>query len=342
MVEDCTIQSTRDIPGQLTVCKNGPTFIPGNIQKRKQLRGFQDPGLRQVRPVQQLASTPRSLLPMEDMPQSITELIYNYPCCPPDAFINVREFYANPKLNWIDERDNKIQIPLRNWAATLREWSIAEYHDYYNQEQVKPYFNAYGRSYSDIYYSIGKSLDIAIELLNHQFDSDGEVIFEFLQTVYNVCDRKIPKLNSICIISPPSAGKNFFFDAIAAYFLSYGMFGTANKNNSFSWADGAGKRLVLWNEPNYENYHIEKIKELLGGDTTRVHVKYKSDVSVQGVPIIILSNNHLNIIDHPAFRDRLRTYQWTSAPFLKEYSRKLNPLFFYELLLHFKIINTDL
>jgi len=41
--------------------------------------------------------------------------------------------------------------------------------------------------------------------------------------------------------------------------------GTANKNINFSWADGAGKRLVLWNEPNNESYHIEKIKELLGG-----------------------------------------------------------------------------
>ncbi|KAF0710640.1 NS2 [Aphis craccivora] len=40
--------------------------------------------------------------------------------------------------------------------------------------------------------------------------------------------------------------------------------GTANKNNNFTWADGAGKRLVIWNEPNYEQAHIEKMKELLG------------------------------------------------------------------------------
>lgn len=83
----------------------------------------------------------------------------------------------------------------------------------------------------------------------------------------------------MCIYSPPSlAGKNFFFGAVASYFLNYGMFGTGIiKNNNFTWADGAGKRLVIWNEPNYEQHHIEKMKELLGGDTTRVHVKYKGD-----------------------------------------------------------------
>lgn len=35
------------------------------------------------------------------------------------------------------------------------------------------------------------------------------------------------------------------------------MFGTANKNNNFTWADGAGKRIVIWNEPNYETHHIK-------------------------------------------------------------------------------------
>jgi len=87
--------------------------------------------------------------------------------------------------------------------------------------------------------------------------------------------------NSMLIHSPPSAGKNEFFDAVAAFFLNYGMFRTANKTNNFSFSDGAGKRLVIRNEPNYEVYHLEKMKELLGGDTTRVHVKYKNDVLLQ-------------------------------------------------------------
>lgn len=106
------------------------------------------------------------------------------------------------------------------------------------------------------------------------------------------------------------------------------MFGTANKTNNFSWADGAGRHLVLWNEPNYEQCHVEKIKELLGGNTTRIHVKYKGDQPIQGPPVIILTNNNLNICNDPAFKDRLVTYKWRSAPFLKQYDKKINPLVF--------------
>lgn len=153
----------------------------------------------------------------------------------------------------------------------------------------------------------------------------------------NVCDKRVPKLNTLCVISPPSAGKNYFFDAVAAYFVNYGMYGTANKMNNFSWADGAGKRIVLWNEPNYEQFHLEKIKEILGGDTTRVHVKYKNDQALQGPPVIILTNRQLNICSDPAFTDRMRTYQWRNASFLKDKTHKLNPLFFYELLKRYNI-----
>lgn len=62
------------------------------------------------------------------------------------------------------------------------------------------------------------------------------------------------------------------------------MFGTANKTDNFSWMDGAGKRLVLWNEPNNDRNNIDKMKEILGGDTTRIKVKYQGDQPLQGPP----------------------------------------------------------
>lgn len=65
------------------------------------------------------------------------------------------------------------------------------------------------------------------------------------------------------IISPPLAGKNFMFDAIASYFLNYGMFGTVSKTNNFTRADGTGKCLILWNEPIYESCHIKKNKRVI-------------------------------------------------------------------------------
>lgn len=270
-------------------------------------------------------------------PTSLKNLLYQYPCCPPDAFTNIKEFYLNSRLNTILEEDKKCKVALRNWCAIIRDWSINEFVEYYNKPNVKPYFNAYARGPGTVYYDIDESVSIASELLMYQFENNEGLICRFLQTLVNILDKKIPKRNSMLIHSPPSAGKNYFFDAVAAFFLNYGMFGTANKTNNFSFSDGAGKRLVIWNEPNYEVYHLEKMKELLGGDTTRVHVKYKNDVPLQGPPIILLTNHYLSIINDPSFKDRLSVYTWISAPFLKTYNKKLSPLFFYHLLNKYNI-----
>lgn len=53
---------------------------------------------------------------------------------------------------------------------------------------------------------------------------------------------------------------NYFFDAVAAYFINYGCIGTANETNSFAFAEMANRRLVMWIEPNYESFHVEKLK----------------------------------------------------------------------------------
>lgn len=135
-----------------------------------------------------------------------------------------------------------IVTALRNWSAKLRLWKISDYNAYYKDEHVRPYFNSYARPIDEYYYNVETSLLILIELLNFQFDNDGELIFKFLTDLRNILDFVIPKFNAMCIISPPSAGKNFMFDAVASFFLNYGMFGTANKTDNFSWMDGAGKR----------------------------------------------------------------------------------------------------
>lgn len=70
------------------------------------------------------------------------------------------------------------------------------------------------------------------------------------------------------------------------------------------------------------------MKEILGGDTTRIKVKYKGDQPLQGPPTILLSNNDLSICHDTGFRDRMVTYHWQAAPFLKNYNKKINPLVF--------------
>ncbi|KAF0691258.1 SF3 helicase domain-containing protein [Aphis craccivora] len=190
-------------------------------------------------------------------PVTIEDLFKYYPTCPPDGFINIKEFYLNPILNKYDETDRNIRLQLRNWCNVVRDWDIFDFNTYYHTSGVKPYFNAYSRTSTSVYYSVENSLRIANELLLYQFENDEILIKHFLNTLYNVLDKKIP--------NPPSAGKNFFFVAVASYFLNYGMFGTANKNNNFTWADGEGKRLVIWNEPNSLFTYRKNERTIRGG-----------------------------------------------------------------------------
>lgn len=139
-------------------------------------------------------------------------------------------------------------------------------------------------------------------------------------------------------MADPNAGKNFFFDAVAAFFINYGSIGTANKNNQFAFQEAANRRLVLWNEPNYEAVHVEKLKELLAGDTTRVNVKYQGDAPLQGPPIIILTNDNLSIFGMEAYKTRLKLFKWHSCSFLKDYDRKINPLFLIKLFKMYDLI----
>jgi len=128
---------------------------------------------------------------------NIEDLLKYYPTCPPDAFVNIDEFVYNPVLNKLEENDRCVRVALRNWCLILRGWNIFDFNTYYHTSGVKPYFNGYVRTSSNIYYSVEKSLQIANQLLSFQFQNNNNDIFNFLQTLYFIVYKKVPKLNSL-------------------------------------------------------------------------------------------------------------------------------------------------
>ena len=199
-------------------------------------------------------------------------------------------------------------------------------------------------SRSKTYYDIDESTRVLNELLLYQFDNEEDQIKKFLQDVVNVIDwQPIDnpgmniKCNTFLVHSPPSAGKNFFFDTLFTLLLNLGQLGTANKNNNFAFSDAANRRVILWNEPNYESSVTDYLKTLFEGGDTKVRVKMISDQHVKRTPIIILTNNTVNFMTDVAFRDRIVQYKWKAAPFLKELQLKPYPLSFFNILLKYQI-----
>lgn len=199
-------------------------------------------------------------------------------------------------------------------------------------------------SRSKTYYPMEESREVLVRLLKYQFDDDEALIKNFLQSLVNVLDWQPDshpgsniKCNAFLVYSPASAGKNFFFDTVFTLLLNLGQLGTANKSNNFAFQDAANRRVILWNEPNYESSCTDYLKTLFEGGDTKVRVKMMGDSHIKRTPIVILTNNSVNFMDDIAFKDRIKQFRWKAAPFLKEYKLKPYPLVFFDILLKYEI-----
>lgn len=281
----------------------------------------------------------RKLGASEALQVRVIKIIEQNPMCPPSAIVKHKVWLNDPELAFKSVRDREIVAAIDNFTNRLTTYSMNDYQELYNKPDCNPIFSAgFSDNVSNYYYNIENSIEVLDDLVAFQCDNDPERIHEFMVTLYNVLERKVPKLNCIVIFSPPSAGKNFFFDCVKDYYLNVGHMCNANKYNTFAFQDMQGRRLVLWNEPNYSHEYTEQIKELLGGDSTNVNVKYMQDVPIYRTPVIVLTNREVGFMTHPAFNDRIRIFKWSAAPYLKDYDKKPNPLAIYHLFKRYNLV----
>ena len=263
--------------------------------------------------------------------QQLRRILFEYPMSP---IVNIlqHDVYLTSPIGFLRARNCKVQDTFDHIQSTMISWSIKDYYtNIYSKKNCFPIFCAGYTKVDDYYYDLDSSVEILNSFLKFQFHDNDEDIYNFLFNLYNILERKLPKRNCLLVCSPPSAGKNFFFDCILDYFLNKGQLGRANKTNNFAFQEAHNKRIILWNEPSYEAAAIETIKMITGGDAYTVNVKNRPDAAVYKTPIIILTNNPISIMNSPVFRDRIAEYAWQPAPYLKEYKKKPYPLATYHL-----------
>lgn len=226
---------------------------------------------------------------------------------------------------------------LQNLTCT---WSVEDFYKMYSKPGTKLIFHALSEHPSEYYYNVSESLDVLNRLLLHQFHHDCELVEMFVTSLYNIVERKVPKMNTLVILGPQCSGKSYFFDFLCAYFLNVGKLCTANRYNMFAFQDADSRRIILWNEPNYHDDYIDLLKELLGGDTTNVTVKYKRECPISRTPIIILGNEKKSFMNNTVFRNRYQCFHWVQADFLKDELRKPHPLALYFLFRKYNLVAT--
>nr|QOD39539.1 NS1 [uncultured densovirus] len=267
--------------------------------------------------------------------EAIVNLCKNHPMSPVEAIVSHPKWLKHEDLKFLGADNKDVSNAFNNWTKQLCTWTLEDFNVLYSDEECQPIFGAgYGNADS-YYFDVETSVNVLNELLKFQM-GDEEYCHAFMSTLYDIVERKVPKMNTLLIKSPPSSGKNYFFDCIKDYFLNVGHLCRANKHNNFAFQDAEGRRLILWNEPNYSPEFVESLKELLGGDSTNVSVKHKAEAPVYRTPIIMLTNSHLSIINDPAFKDRVKVYYWKKAQYLADYDKKPHPLATYKL---FKMYN---
>lgn len=174
--------------------------------------------------------------------------------------------------------------------------------------------------------------------MKFQFDNDKEKIYTFLLRLYEVVCKLKPKKNAFLVVSPPNGGKNLFFDCLLHSCINFGQMANFNKYNSFPLMDIVQRRIILWNEPNFEPAAEETLKTIFGGDSTAVRVKYQGDAIVQRTPVIILSNADI-FPKTSAFETRMWRYYWKTASYLKLIKKKPHPLGMFYLFLKYNIMS---
>lgn len=271
----------------------------------------------------------------------IVQLLELNPICPPEAICKHKLWRTDetyPELRFKSTADRLVSVAIKSFSDSLTVYTMEDYQTLYNHPECRPIFGAGYCEVDKYYYNVENSVKVLVKLVEYQFYDDPEQINKFVTTLYDVLERKQPKLNTIVVVSAANAGKNYFFDCIKDYYINTGHICSANKFNIFAFSGAAGRRLLHWNEPNYSPEYTDQIKEILGGDSTTVNVKYQSDTPVYRTPVIVTSNVVPDFVTNETFGERLRHFQWEPADWLAEYTKKPHPLAVYHFFKYYGLV----
>lgn len=253
----------------------------------------------------------------------IYKLLCKFAICPLTEIVYTREYLNNPEVacKRLDCKEVKDAIDTR--ASVINTWRREDFIRFYNDPETEKIWSCrHVDDFDNYYYDYDTSYKIIQDLLIYQC---GDRVTEFCRQLISVLEYKEPKRNCFLIVSPPSAGKNFMFDGVRDYYLNAGQMNNPNKYNQFAYQDCHNRRVIIWNEPNYEPRETENLKMLFAGDNMSANVKCKPQANVKRTPVIVLSNSDPNFARHPAFTDRVWRWNWTQAPHLRECNKKPRP-----------------
>lgn len=158
-----------------------------------------------------------------------------------------------------------------------------------------------------------------------------ELAKDFISKFMLVLNKEVPKRNTFLMVSPPSSGKTWVVNSCLDNFWAVGGIQNTKKGGSnFTYQDGVGMRVNLWNECILqEKAAIETAKQVWEGDRTSVQVKHEKNTFLYRTPLFVTANNvpwTYCKTEEKAFLDRCYFYKWTPQPWLLKMGKYPCPL----------------
>nr|QVW56785.1 MAG: nonstructural protein NS1 [Saxicola torquata Iteradensovirus] len=228
--------------------------------------------------------------------------------------------------------DKQIQRTFQILMKITMNMTFGELRMLYQNENTMPIWGAVSsKDLMNTYYSVIESEEIVEELLDFQmhndqleyFDSVDDAKRKFITDLYEILEKKHQKTNTFQIVSPPSAGKNFFIETVLAFYWNTGVIQNFNRYNNFPLMEAVNRRVNYWDEPNFEPDAVETLKKLFAGTALKATVKFQKEANVQKTPVIITAN--YDKFTKEVWDDRIIKYYWYPCVKLKQYNKRLHP-----------------
>lgn len=135
---------------------------------------------------------------------AICSFIRSFPTAPISLIFSTKHWRTS-QYKYISKKSPLIQTIISIIQSEYSEMTMKEL----SELTFKNPNILYGQINDDTYYNLESSLYISEEILKFQFDDDINEIKFFLEKLYSLLDRKIPKHNSFLVWSKQlNAGKN--------------------------------------------------------------------------------------------------------------------------------------
>lgn len=247
--------------------------------------------------------------------QEILNILNEVIITPPTQIMNTHYWDDHVDLQNLPKNDKDVSLAFDRWNKKLCGWTIRNFVEFYKEPRVYLFQDIFHSG--SVYYNVDESVSHVSDFLENSFLN----VHEFLQDLVNVVDRKLPKVNTIEVVAPPSTGKTWFFDMICDFFLNVGHLKNMNRYSQFPFQDCTNRRIILWNEPNCHAEFLDTLKTIYGGDRCPAAIKCKDDAVIYRTPLIVTSNNVL-FPNNDALNARRRRYEMKTWERLKEVGEK--------------------